>query len=899
MSLDIGQVLGGKFLIERLVGRGTMGCVWQARDQGNQQRIAIRLIQPEFDSEQVAAYSEADGRRTGQLSNRHITTQLNVGFLPTGERCILSEFVDGETLKSRVASKGPLSELEVAQLLVHVLEGLDAAHEAGVIHRDLTPRSIMLVPVAGGDGHVAQIIDFGISRLQALLGNQSAALAAGIDTSSLQYLAPEQLNGLRDIDPRSNIYSLGVIAYEAITGRRPFEGRDFGDPSVAVLGEEPTPVEELAPESSSPFAQLIRKAMSRSPNARFQHAEEMIGAIINWATRAGITQAQLEAGIGTVHKRVVVPFLTQEPGAELTAPAARLAPPAMPVPGPAPAAAEPVSTPAAASPTAAAPISAFTPPASAPVQVAVPAPAVAAALKPAVAPASTQVSPAPAAEGAPPLGAAPDIFGAPPAADIDQAHVDALFGAPPVSARSEPQVSGANEWAPPVAAPPEPGSSPIAQGGALVAPTLSQNNWQAALETMPRGGLQPPPYGVAGVALLTGTEAQPSSLATPALAPPQTEQPVWPGAAVATEALAVAPAVAGPVPAAVVQDRATPPQILLEMTTQRQTEPPGALPAELGSSPVAVAPPIAPPTDLAGAGTPAYGTPAIQPGPAMAPQEVVPQAAAAPELATEQAIRDKRTILGIGGVAGVPAYPAAASAVVVPSVDGNSQRPQQMTAPGIQPGDAAQGQGAPAAQSAPAAVTALQQQSKVATEPIAAPAAAALALPSPYGSPYAGAPQRSKKRLLIGVGLVAVVGIVAAIALSQGKAEPEVRAPAAASQSAPVPRTFEPQPPGPVAAAIAAASARAEASGKEPPASNSKSGASLSQAVNAGLMSQSVAPSQKSAKPIPSTKPPPSATKPPPAAKPVAAAKPASAAAPTPAKPISKPAPAGDPYNYR
>lgn len=314
MSLEVGQILGGKYLIERVIGRGSMGLVYEGRDTAADQRVAIRLILPEFDNERVPAFTENDATVVGQLGNEHIAQLFNMGFLPSGERCIVSEYVDGEVLQRRMKRLGCMSELTVAQLLIQLLESLSVAHEAGVVHRDLTPLSIFIVPRRSRTGDAVKLINFGISRLQLLTANPEAPPASIVaETESFQYLSPEQLNGLRELDPRSNIYTLGVIAYEAITGKLPFEGKDFGDLTFNILQEDPTPVEALAPESSSPFAQLIGKAMARSPNARFQYAEEMYAAISNWAIRAGISQSVLLSGISDWRNHDLEEPISSEP----------------------------------------------------------------------------------------------------------------------------------------------------------------------------------------------------------------------------------------------------------------------------------------------------------------------------------------------------------------------------------------------------------------------------------------------------------------------------------------------------------------------------------------------------------------------------------------------------------
>ena len=175
MSLEVGQILGGKYFIERVIGRGSIGLVYEGSDTSSSQRVAIRLIMPEFDNEQVPAFVENDATVVGQLGDEHIARLFNMGFLPSGERCIVSEYVDGEILQRRMKRLGSMSELTVAQLLIQLLESLSAAHEVGIVHRDLTPLSIIIVPRLSGGGEAVKLIDFGISRLQLLTASPNAA----------------------------------------------------------------------------------------------------------------------------------------------------------------------------------------------------------------------------------------------------------------------------------------------------------------------------------------------------------------------------------------------------------------------------------------------------------------------------------------------------------------------------------------------------------------------------------------------------------------------------------------------------------------------------------------------------------------------------------------------------
>ena len=296
MELEVGTLFLRKYQVERLVGQGCMGRVYKARDQAIDRHVAIRLIEPEYDNERVLGFIEDDANRIGQARNLHLADCISVGILPSGERCIITEFVEGETLQRRMARVGRMSQMGVTQLLSQLLNGLAAAFAVGVVHRDLTPRSMFIAAAKPGPGHVARLIDFGLSRLAVLKADPSGSLATNsASRNSFQYLSPEQLNGLKEPDVRSNIYTLGVMAYQAITGQLPFTGDDFASLASNILLEEPTPIESLVPEASAQLVLLIRQAMARSPNARFQSAEEMLATVASLRDSPAKPYAGLES----------------------------------------------------------------------------------------------------------------------------------------------------------------------------------------------------------------------------------------------------------------------------------------------------------------------------------------------------------------------------------------------------------------------------------------------------------------------------------------------------------------------------------------------------------------------------------------------------------------------------
>lgn len=268
MDLEVGQVIADRYFINRLVGRGRLGHVYEARDSARGGRVAIRVLHPALDTLKVAAFNDRDAKATGRLGNAHVNEPVRIEFLLSGERCIVSPFLDGEALERTLLRVGVLPPNAVVTLLAQVLDGLAVAHDVGVIHRDLTPRSILIVPASPAPGALAKLIDFGISRLKAARADLTGSSQCFELDESFRYLSPEQLEGSSELDGRCNVYSLGVIAFRALSGRLP-EG-------PACDRED---LDALFPQVEPTLVGVIRRAMAASPSERFQSARDMLEAL--------------------------------------------------------------------------------------------------------------------------------------------------------------------------------------------------------------------------------------------------------------------------------------------------------------------------------------------------------------------------------------------------------------------------------------------------------------------------------------------------------------------------------------------------------------------------------------------------------------------------------------------
>jgi eukaryotic-like serine/threonine-protein kinase len=275
--LEAGQIIEGKYRIVRLIGEGGMGSVYEGENTFIKRRVAIKVLHAHSVSEETVRRFEREAQAAGCIGSDHILEVLDLGALSNGDRFMVMEYLDGETLGARM-SRGRMNPSEVAAIARQVLVGLRAAHLASIVHRDLKPDNIFILREKAGRPNYAKIIDFGISKFNALGGDMSMTRTGAV-MGTPYYMSPEQAQGTQTIDGRSDVYSLGVILYEALSGSVPFDGDTFNELMFKIVLSNPRPLAQVAPSLDPRLVALVEQAMARDITQRFQSADDMIRAL--------------------------------------------------------------------------------------------------------------------------------------------------------------------------------------------------------------------------------------------------------------------------------------------------------------------------------------------------------------------------------------------------------------------------------------------------------------------------------------------------------------------------------------------------------------------------------------------------------------------------------------------
>jgi eukaryotic-like serine/threonine-protein kinase len=274
-----GATIAEKYRVVRVLGGGGMGAVLVAHHQLLDQQVAIKVLSPEFAKSPAAQerfFREA--RAAARLKSEHVGRVMDVGV--DGNRpFIVMELLDGCDLEQLLQLEGPMEPENVADYVLQTLEAMAQAHGAGIVHRDLKPANLFLALRPDGTS-IIKVLDFGISKEEGGTKRLTGPQALG----SPEYMSPEQVRSAASVDSRTDIWSLGVVMYELLTGEPPFHADGPGEIFAAILGEDPPPLREKRPDVPEAFAAMVHRCLERDKDRRFADVGELARAVAPFAT---------------------------------------------------------------------------------------------------------------------------------------------------------------------------------------------------------------------------------------------------------------------------------------------------------------------------------------------------------------------------------------------------------------------------------------------------------------------------------------------------------------------------------------------------------------------------------------------------------------------------------------
>jgi serine/threonine-protein kinase len=274
-----GQVLAGKYRVERLLGRGGMGAVFAAHHELLQQSVALKVMLADpADSRQSVPRFLNEARAAARIEGEHVARVLDVGQLDDGSPYIAMELLEGSDLAHLLATRGSLPADEAIEYVLQALQALAQAHALGIVHRDLKPANLFLARRRDGT-EVVKVLDFGISKVidpgasPGILTGSSSLLGSPL------YMAPEQLRHAKTVDPRADIWAIGVILFELLAGRPPFDGKTLAEVFAAILERPPAALRTVRPDLPAGLEAIITRCLAREPSDRFSDVAELAQAL--------------------------------------------------------------------------------------------------------------------------------------------------------------------------------------------------------------------------------------------------------------------------------------------------------------------------------------------------------------------------------------------------------------------------------------------------------------------------------------------------------------------------------------------------------------------------------------------------------------------------------------------
>jgi serine/threonine-protein kinase len=273
-----GEVLAGKYRVEGVIGVGGMGAVVEAWHVDLETKVAIKILLPDkLGYPDAVSRFAREAKASARIASDHVVRVHDVGTLPSGAPYYVMEHLEGKDLSVWLSQRGPVSVERAVDFVLQTCLALADAHGLGIVHRDLKPANLFCVQRTDGKPFL-KVLDFGISKISELDAPASVTSASTMIGSPC-YMSPEQMQSSRDVDKRTDVWALGVIAYELLTGQLPFVGKTLGETLFKVATQQAPSVRELRPDTPEPLAAAIARCLEKDRDARFPDVAQLAAAV--------------------------------------------------------------------------------------------------------------------------------------------------------------------------------------------------------------------------------------------------------------------------------------------------------------------------------------------------------------------------------------------------------------------------------------------------------------------------------------------------------------------------------------------------------------------------------------------------------------------------------------------
>jgi serine/threonine-protein kinase len=273
-----GEILAGKYRVEKVLGAGGMGIVVAARHLQLETRVALKFLHPStVQNEEAVARFAREARASVKITGEHVARVLDVGTLASGAPYMVMEFLEGTDLAAWLEQRGPLSVEQAVDFVLQACVAVAEAHSLGIVHRDLKPANLFCVRRADGQLWI-KVLDFGISKMTLATSSYRSSRAA-TQTNAIMgsplYMSPEQMTSARDVDARTDIWALGIILHELVSGSAPFQGDTLPEICIKIATSSPEPLRRVRPDAPAGFEAVILRCLQKDREARYRDVGEL------------------------------------------------------------------------------------------------------------------------------------------------------------------------------------------------------------------------------------------------------------------------------------------------------------------------------------------------------------------------------------------------------------------------------------------------------------------------------------------------------------------------------------------------------------------------------------------------------------------------------------------------